>query len=228
MSSLYLVRHGQASFGSDDYDRLSDLGREQCERLARHWTGLARATPLVYSGALRRQRDSAAAFAAGIAAGGQCPQVRVVAGLEEYDHEALVAAFARHSGGSVDPAALRHDRRAFHRHLVRALEAWATQGLGDFEPYAAFRDRCAAALVGIMGEVGRGRTAIVFGSAGSLAAGIQPIIGLGDWDLLRLKFNFYNTGVIRLLFNGETSVVESFNSIAHLEQPGATHLITQR
>ena len=26
MGTLYLVRHGQASFGADDYDKLSELG----------------------------------------------------------------------------------------------------------------------------------------------------------------------------------------------------------
>ena len=33
MGTLYLVRHGQASFGTDDYDLLSELGVRQCERL---------------------------------------------------------------------------------------------------------------------------------------------------------------------------------------------------
>ena len=30
MGILYLVRHGQASFGEADYDRLSPLGHRQC------------------------------------------------------------------------------------------------------------------------------------------------------------------------------------------------------
>ncbi|MCO8647501.1 histidine phosphatase family protein, partial [Burkholderia multivorans] len=29
MAELFLVRHGQASFGTDDYDRLSDVGVQQ-------------------------------------------------------------------------------------------------------------------------------------------------------------------------------------------------------
>ena len=29
MSELYLVRHGQASFGSSDYDQLSEIGFKQ-------------------------------------------------------------------------------------------------------------------------------------------------------------------------------------------------------
>ena len=33
MGTLYLVRHGQASFGADDYDQLSPLGHQQALRL---------------------------------------------------------------------------------------------------------------------------------------------------------------------------------------------------
>ena len=36
MGTLYLVRHGQASFGADDYDQLSDLGRRQSVRLGQY------------------------------------------------------------------------------------------------------------------------------------------------------------------------------------------------
>jgi broad specificity phosphatase PhoE len=36
MGTLYLVRHGQASFGADDYDQLSELGGAGV-RLGEHW-----------------------------------------------------------------------------------------------------------------------------------------------------------------------------------------------
>jgi broad specificity phosphatase PhoE len=36
MSEIYLIRHGQASFGSDNYDRLSPLGVRQAQCLAKH------------------------------------------------------------------------------------------------------------------------------------------------------------------------------------------------
>src|SRR5690606_41408651 len=62
---LLLVRHGQASFGTDDYDVLSSVGEEQARLLGR---ALAGVTPdLVVHGELRRQRETAviAAEAAG-------------------------------------------------------------------------------------------------------------------------------------------------------------------
>ena len=37
MGTLYLVRHGQASFGADDYDQLSELGHKQSVRLGEYF-----------------------------------------------------------------------------------------------------------------------------------------------------------------------------------------------
>ncbi|MCH1491392.1 MAG: histidine phosphatase family protein, partial [Luminiphilus sp.] len=31
MASIYLIRHGQASFGSDNYDQLSPVGQRQAD-----------------------------------------------------------------------------------------------------------------------------------------------------------------------------------------------------
>jgi broad specificity phosphatase PhoE len=225
MSRIYLVRHGQAAFGTDDYDRLTEAGFAQCRQLARHWRAIGRHVDLVYSGTLRRQRESAEAFAQAVAEqGGAELIVRSLAGIEEYDHLALLA--AHKVGGPEGEAAL--DRRAFHRRLSAALHAWTAGELVAAEPFRIFRDRCAAALATLLRETGRGRTAVLFGSAGSLAAAMQPALGLADWDLLRLKLTFFNTGVSSLLFDGETVTIESLNAVSHLEQPAFTQLMTHR
>ncbi len=224
MSRVYLVRHGQAAFGSDDYDRLTETGIAQCRQLARHWRAIDRQVDLVYAGTLRRQRESAEAFVQAAAEeGGPVLPVRLLPGVEEYDHLGLLAA---HQGGPLPDAA--EDRRAFHRRLSAALKAWAAGELRAVEPFASFRERSATALAALFRDVGRGRNAVLFGSAGSLAAAMQPALGLADWDLLRLKLTFYNTGVSSLLFDGETVTIESLNTVSHLEQPAFTQLITHR
>ncbi len=225
MSRIYLVRHGQAAFGTDDYDRLTETGIAQCRQLARHWRAIGRQVDFVYSGTLRRQRESAEAFVQAAAEQGAAAlAVRSLAGIEEYDHLALLAA---HQGAGPGSAATL-DRRAFHRRLSAALEAWASGELGSVEPFGLFGNRCAAALATLLRETGHGRTAVLFGSAGSLAAAMQPALGLADWELLRLKLTFFNTGVSSLLFDGETITIESLNAVSHLEQPAFTQLITHR
>lgn len=224
MSRIYLVRHGQAAFGTADYDRLTPTGIAQCEQLARHWRAIGRRIDRIYSGSLRRQRASADTFARALAgAGGPALPVQVLAGMEEYDHRALLAAL--HGGaGQSEPA----DRREFHRRLARALEAWIGGGLEGIEAFSRFRERCASALRQLLADNGRGSDAVLFASAGSLAAAMQPALGIGDRELLRLKLAFYNSGVSCLLFDGETLTIESLNAVAHLEQPAFTQLITHR
>lgn len=225
MSRVYLVRHGQAAFGTDDYDRLTETGIAQCRQLARHWRAIGRRVDLVYTGRLRRQRESAEAFVKAAAEdGGITLPVKALPGIEEYDHLSLLAA---HQGAGRESDATE-DRRAFRRRLSGALKAWAAGELRDVEPFPIFRDRCAAALATLMRDAGRGRNIVLFGSAGSLAAAMQPALGLADWDLLRLKLTFFNSGVSSLLFDGKTVTIESLNAVSHLEQPAFTQLITHR
>ena len=91
MGTLYLVRHGQASFGADDYDQLSPLGWRQARRLGAYWRerlGSGLALDAVLTGTLRRHAQSYAAIAQALAG---MPQPLVWPGLDEYDGDALIA-----------------------------------------------------------------------------------------------------------------------------------------
>jgi broad specificity phosphatase PhoE len=149
--------------------------------------------------------------------------VTTLPGVEEYDHRALLAA---QDGGSPQPDTA--DPRQFHRRLARVLQAWTDGELAGIEEFASFRARCAAALAALLAEAGRSSHAVLFASAGSLAAAMQPALGMGDRELMRLKLTFYNSGVSCLLFDGETLTIESLNAVSHLEQPAFTQLITHR
>lgn len=224
MSRIYLVRHGQAPFGTDDYDRLTATGVAQCERLARHWRAIGRRVDCLYSGTLRRQKDSAAAFARSYGIdGGPEPLPRELPGFEEYNHRALLEA---HDGAGLRTAPA--DPRAFHRRLSGALAAWTEGRLAGFEPYREFRARCTGALASLLAATGRGRTAVLFASAGSIAAAMQDALGIGDRDAVRLKLTFYNTGVSCLLWDGAALTIESVNAVSHLEHPEFTRMITHR
>ena len=104
MPVVLLVRHAQASFGTADYDRLSELGRQQSRWLGEYFATRSLRPYRVMAGTLRRQRDTAteALGAMGMA---DTPIVEH-AGLNEYPGEALYAAFTQ----GADPVA--HQRRA--------------------------------------------------------------------------------------------------------------------
>jgi len=117
MGSLYLVRHGQASFGADDYDHLSDLGRRQSVRLGAYWRERGMAFDAVITGTLKRHRQTWEGIAEGLGIGPE--DVLPWPGLNEYDSEAIIA--------TVHPAKLaKPDSPEMYRHHFRLLR----DGLG--------------------------------------------------------------------------------------------------
>ena len=91
MGTLYLVRHGQASFGAEDYDQLSDLGRQQSRQLGAYLQSRGLAFERVLTGSLRRHAQTLEGICEG--AGWQLtPEINPA--LNEYDSEAVIAASA--------------------------------------------------------------------------------------------------------------------------------------
>ncbi|MEM9198273.1 MAG: histidine phosphatase family protein, partial [Pseudomonadota bacterium] len=142
MGELILVRHGQADFDGDEYDRLTELGRQQAAWLGAHLAESSVVPAAIYAGQLRRQQDTAAEIAS------ICGMdVSTLAGLEEYDADALLAASSSAFGAGADAAAGRPTDRAAHFRLLRqVLASWADGTLHPVpESFAGFRSRTAAA-----------------------------------------------------------------------------------
>ena len=59
MAEIYLVRHGQASFNSDNYDRLSDLGRQQSELLGHYFADRNISFDQIFTGTQLRHSQTA-------------------------------------------------------------------------------------------------------------------------------------------------------------------------
>ena len=88
MGAIYLVRHGQASFGKADYDKLSDKGRKQSEILGVHLKKIL-SPDKIYSGNLLRHEQTADHFKAGF--GGTNVPIVTHSGFNEFNHiEVLV------------------------------------------------------------------------------------------------------------------------------------------
>jgi broad specificity phosphatase PhoE len=88
MGTLYLVRHGQASFGADDYDNLSPLGHQQSQRLGDYFRERGLQFEAVLMGSLKRHRQTFEGIQAGLQAPNLSPLVWP--GLNEYDSHAVI------------------------------------------------------------------------------------------------------------------------------------------
>src|SRR5688572_2333355 len=157
MAELVLVRHGQASFGADDYDKLSELGWRQSRWLGEYFAERGAAFDRVIRGSMRRHAETLTGIAEGM---GKTLEGGVDARLDEYDSHALLAAHLK--GGSMPKT---DDRREHFRILREAMYLWCDGTLGKdagedaagrfpHEPFADFRGRVLAAL----GELREGKT----------------------------------------------------------------------
>lgn len=214
MAELYLVRHGQAAFGTDDYDRLSPLGEAQSRWLGEYFAERDLGFNRVFCGTLKRQRATVKAIYEGL---GVDPAVTEHPDLNEYDFAALVARFRETADLAAPP---RGDHIAFYRLLKQALQAWTTGELDDAltETWAAFRERAARAIAHVQHQATRGERVLVVSSGGPISAIVGTVLELADRHTIELNLQLYNTGLSRLYFNVQRMVLASFNALPHLDR----------
>jgi broad specificity phosphatase PhoE len=229
VSTLYLVRHGQAAFGTDDYDRLSTAGRRQVAALRAHLAARAQTLDGLWCGTLRRQRDTAAILAADSGL-----EPRIDAAFDEYRAEAVIRAWLDGGPRDVPPALIRAPQSGSSREYQRLLEdagrAWIRGELGNCtgESWQDFRARVGAALEAVMHAAGRGRRIAVCTSAGVIGAAVGHVLGLDDLQSMTLSWTVHNASLTVLLFDERRASLSSFNGLPHLEQPELAELITYR
>jgi broad specificity phosphatase PhoE len=206
---LLLVRHGQASFGTDDYDVLSPLGHQQAALLGARLAPLADGIRRVVSGGLRRQRETASGL---VSAAGLDLPVETDPRWDEYDADDVVAGV---------PARPVTDSASFQVLLDEALTRW-TAGEHDAayrESWPAFAARVRAALPEATAGPG---TTVVVSSAGTIAVCCAALLDLPGPGWTRLARVQVNAAVTKVVTGRSGSSLVSFNDSAHLEADGLT------
>ena len=221
---LLLVRHAQASFDHDDYDRLSPLGERQAQMLADHWRDRSESFAWCLTGTLQRQ----IATAAPLQAGSPGLAMQVDPRLDEYDHRGI---FYAARPDLLDPAILAHWKasttdyaQAFEETWSAALDRWMSgRHDADYrESWIQFRKRCLAAITDALARVPTAGCGLVFTSAGPLASVLQSCWSLPDAGLATAQAALYNTGLTELwrdpLAPGPGRLGQ-VNAIPHLQDP---------
>jgi broad specificity phosphatase PhoE len=236
VGQIYLVRHGQASFGAADYDNLSPHGVEQSRMLGAWFAGCKQSFDEVVTGSLRRHKQTAAACLAAMPGAPAADAWREDRAFDEYDH---VEVLRRHAPQMNDPIAAKDEldkasnaKKAFQRIFAQAMERWMSgRHDGDYrESWPAFRARCFAGVQRIVAGAGASRSIIVFTSGGAIAAICQELLGFPDRRAADVNFSLANSSVTKLLYSGADGRVglQYLNNFAHLEQTGEAHVITYR
>jgi len=236
MSMIYLIRHGQASFGHDNYDRLSPLGIRQARILARHLFDTGFQPDAVYSGTMARQKDTAeemlAIYRSG---GGNLPEPEQVGGFNEYDTTAIVTAmfpFMVNDDPSLNEELpkMYASKASFKRVFETAMLRWVTGKFdtSEIESWKELKARVGESLKAVMARHGKGKTIAIFTSGGAIAASLAYVLGIPGDYAMRLNRQIINTSISRYMYNEERITLAGFNSIAHLELTRDPALITYR
>lgn len=225
LALLFLVRHGQASFGSADYDRLSDLGRTQSRWLGEYFRARGIRFKRAVAGTLKRQRDTAAELLA--AMGDEVP-VLEHAGLNEYHGEALYRA---HTGGRDPVEHQRADYNDYWRTFRAATTAWSEDRLtGVPETWGDFGARALAGLRLACEGLAREDCALAVSSGGAISRAVAAIIGSPGAVAVEFNLQFRNSGFVEFIVSGAGDAQKlrmvGFNAIPHLDTPDRRHAIT--
>ena len=225
---VILVRHAQASFGSADYDRLSERGEQQAQRLAQ-W--LVAHPELEFShvaaGTLRRHAQTLAAIEAAFTRVRRAlPALVQDADWNEFDHDALFRAYtARHASDPLLTAA-HSDPRAAHALMRAVLHAWAGGELDDAVPenWNVFGARVARARERLNGAT-RERVLVV-SSGGPIARCAQAALGCDDRRAVTLNLALRNTAVSEFRTRDEDWELHTWNMLPHLSAPADREHVT--
>ena len=221
MGTLYLVRHGQASFGQADYDQLSDLGHRQCVRLGEYFRARDQRFDAVLKGTLRRHSQSLAGIAEGL---GWQPEPLALPGLNEYDSEALIRAI--HPGPLARPDT-PEIYRAHFRLLRDALLQWIE---GRIEPvgmpsYPQF-------VAGIIDSLDRVRAlhhqlqVLLVSSGGPISTAVGQVLGAPAATTIELNLRLRNSSLTEFAFTPKRHMLVTYNTLPHLDEPGREDWIT--
>jgi broad specificity phosphatase PhoE len=222
MSELYLIRHGQASLGAENYDQLSTLGYQQAHWLGEYFRDRNVSFDRIVIGAMSRHRQTAESICQGL---GEELSFDVHPGFNEFDFKALILAYSQqHTEQTVTDW---HNPKQVFTVLRAAMNAWSRDEI--FVPHAetwqAFTQRVNAALQYAQ-QGARKQRVLVASSGGAISMALSQIMGFDSNTLINLNLQSKNTGINHCYFNAEKIYTTSINHVPHLDQPKRLQSIT--
>ena len=217
--SIYLVRHGQASFGAQNYDQLSPLGARQSQTLGEALAMRQVSFDTTFSGTLSRHRQTANHAA-----------VRVLEespNWNEFDHEGIFRLLMSHRQVTQEQAS-EFSPKQILKFFSEALEFWSSQKEldADLETWPQFKQRVQLALDETVAKTTS--SSLVFTSGGPISVVIGHLMGFTRGQILALNWQLVNTGITKLVVRNERPQVSTVNEYVHLETQSDSSLITYK
>jgi broad specificity phosphatase PhoE len=230
MARLLLVRHAQASFLAEDYDKLSRLGETQARLLGEYWARHKVMFDRICTGPCVRQQDTVRLVSEAYRKSGcASPVALVLAEFDEYPAE-LVLARALPRLAETSPAirelhqtfqasAADGERRYRFQKLFEAVSTEWVRGtilLPGVESWPEFCSRVNLGLSKVMASGGRGEQVAVVSSGGPIAVAMQRALHLSPQHALELSWMSRNSSWSEFLYTSDRFTLSAFNTHPHL------------
>ena len=228
MSELHLVRHAQASFGSTNYDQLSDLGHQQSRFLGEHFKLRNMRFDQLVVGDMHRHHQTMDGICEGLGIDGS--DRLVLPGLNEYNFVDMTEAYGMIHGDTPlfqsvmkDPT----DKKNYYRLLRQVLNAWTSNSIsGVPETWVQFKARVQGAQEQIKAMGSTGYSILAIGSGGSISTFVGLVLGIPDENVFDLNLQYKNTAISHFFFNERKMNLTGFNSVTHLDTNEMEQYIT--
>jgi broad specificity phosphatase PhoE len=231
MALLTLVRHGQASFLKENYDKLSERGELQSRILGEYWLRTGAVFDQVYHGPACRHLRTGEIVAEVYRQGGAAwPDPVTLPELDEYPGIAVVRTFLpglmeTHEDIRALEAEFRQAGeqsvafRTYDKLFARITRMWVDEELDspDVEPWKDFCARVDRGMARIKADVGKKTRIVVFTSGGVIAATVRAALDLSPQRTLEMSWTSRNASYAEFLFSPERFSLSSFNNHPHLE-----------
>jgi broad specificity phosphatase PhoE len=200
MSELILIRHAQASFGEENYDKLSDLGHKQAQLLGNLLKGLEISPDKVVIGTQKRHLETFEEL-------GLSCHLEKHSGWNEYDFKDLLLA----EFGSDIPSEIFTDRKIHFRTLRATVTKWMNNEIsGTNEKWADFALRVKTAC-----EVScdlNCKQVVVVTSGGPISRVVSTTLNTPKEEMMNLNLQIKNTSISRFIFTPRSFYLHSFNA----------------
>ena len=200
MSELILIRHAQASFGEENYDKLSDLGHKQARLLGGFFKDLKINPDKVVIGTQVRHSQTLEGF-------GLSCKIEKHSGWNEYDFKDLLMA----EFGSDIPSEIFTDRKTHFRTLRSTVTKWMNNKLSRAtEKWIDFSSRVNNALKSSCDL--SCEQVVVVTSGGPISRVVSTTLNTPKEEMMNLNLQIKNTSISRFVFTPRSFYLHSFNS----------------
>lgn len=221
MSIITLVRHGQASAGTDNYDRLSPLGQKQAQLLGDWWVTTKFKPDTVFAGTLERQQHTASLTLE--RAGLDNVTVGTLPDLNEYTHNDVDREFG---GGFSSDSGVNLTLKDYYGIMNRWRNA-EESSLNDVESWQSFMSRGLQAMQYAHEAVNGHGHAVLFTSGGIIATLLGTVQSHPFNVIIDNIWHIRNASISTLQFDGKSAQLLDFNGVPHLHIYADEQLITQ-